>query len=74
MIKELSISKTKEILEKYDIKKNNYMLFTSHRPSNVDNKEALESILTSMIELKQISKKEILFPIHPRTKNNIIKF
>jgi UDP-N-acetylglucosamine 2-epimerase len=27
-----------------------------------------------MIELKQISKKEILFPIHPRTKNNIIKF
>jgi UDP-N-acetylglucosamine 2-epimerase (non-hydrolysing) len=49
-------------------------LLTAHRPSNVDNKESIENILKSLIELKKISNKKILFPIHPRTKNNIIKF
>lgn len=74
MIKELSKSKTNEVLLKYNIEENNYILLTSHRPANVDNKENIESILNAMIELKNISWKKILFPIHPRTQNNIIKF
>jgi UDP-N-acetylglucosamine 2-epimerase (non-hydrolysing) len=74
MIKELSLSRTREVLSKYDIEANNYILLTSHRPANVDNKENIENILQAMIELKNISNKIILFPIHPRTKNNIIKF
>ncbi|MDD5213798.1 MAG: UDP-N-acetylglucosamine 2-epimerase (non-hydrolyzing) [Candidatus Gracilibacteria bacterium] len=74
MIKELSKSQTNKVLDKYKIKENDYILLTSHRPSNVDNKENIENILKALIELSNISAKKILFPIHPRTKNNIIKF
>lgn len=74
MVKELSKSKKQEILNKYWINENDYILLTSHRPANVDIKENIENILNAMMELKNISNKKILFPIHPRTKNNIIKF
>ena len=74
MIRELSLSRTTEVLSKYCVEPNNYILLTSHRPSNVDNKENIENILKAMIELKNTSNKTILFPIHPRTKNNIMKF
>lgn len=47
-------------------------LVTLHRPSNVDNPERLHQICMDLIS---ISKKiPILFPIHPRTKSNLIKF
>jgi hypothetical protein len=36
---------SENILKKYGLEKDNYILFTSHRPSNVDNKENLEQIL-----------------------------
>ena len=65
---------SENILKKYDLEKNNFILFTTHRPSNVDNKENLEQILKWILEVKNISWKKVLFPIHPRTKNNIEKF
>lgn len=49
-----------------------YAILTLHRPSNVDNKKSLEGILKT---LKQVSKKlPIIFPIHPRTRNQIEAF
>ena len=46
-----------------------YILVTMHRPANVDTKEGLESIL-EIIEnaSRHLS---IVFPIHPRTRNNM---
>lgn len=74
IVKELSKNNKNDVLKKYNVEENNYILFTSHRPANVDSKENIEDILNAMIELKNISNKKILFPIHPRTKNNIVKF
>ena len=74
LVKKLAKNNEKEILNKYWLKKENYILLTSHRPSNVDNKENLKSLLEWIIEVKKISNKKMLFPTHPRTKNNIIKF
>jgi UDP-N-acetylglucosamine 2-epimerase len=34
-----------KILKKYNIEENNYILLTSHRPVNVDNKENIENLL-----------------------------
>lgn len=65
---------SENILKKYDLEKNNFILFTTHRPSNVDNKDNIEQILKWILEVKNISWKKVLFPIHPRTKNNIEKF
>ena len=47
-------------------------LITLHRPENVDEKKKIQSIL-KCIE-KWTKKHKILFPIHPRTKKNLIKF
>ena len=49
-----------------------FVLMTIHRPSNVDNKEGLETLL-NLIE-KLSSTYQIVFPIHPRTLGNISKF
>ena len=49
-----------------------YALVTLHRPSNVDNSVALESILGSLLEVnKQL---EVIFPVHPRTRQRIAQF
>ena len=61
----------KKILGKH-IKKKEYGIMTFHRPSNVDRKEDLENLLEIW---GAISKKiPLIFPIHPRTLKNIIKF
>lgn len=69
---ELALKKSK-ILEELSLKEKGYSLLTMHRPSNVDKKENLEEIFEGLKEVYDISKKTIIFPIHPRTKNNIEK-
>ena len=61
-----------DVLKKYQIEKQKYVLLTMHRPATVDNKEGLQKLL-SLIE--SITKKyKVIFPIHPRTIKNIEKF
>jgi len=48
----------------------NYYLLTLHRPYNVDNPTNLERILTNLGLLD----KQILFPVHPRTRNIIKQY
>tara|TARA_R110002124_G_scaffold255201_1_gene420870 strand:+ start:1562 stop:2662 length:1101 start_codon:yes stop_codon:yes gene_type:complete len=53
------------------IKSKNYGLVTLHRPSNVDNKERLLRIVEL---LRSVAKDHnLVFPMHPRTKNNLVK-
>lgn len=57
--------------KKINVKSKEYVLITLHRPSNVDNLNKLKEIFD---DLEELSKKEILvYPIHPRTKNNLKK-
>jgi len=46
-----------------------YALVTMHRPSNVDDPEWLSCLVRTLTELS--SEIDILFPIHPRTKERI---
>lgn len=46
-----------------------YALLTLHRPSNVDEREALLEILEGLQELASL--REIIFPAHPRTQSRI---
>jgi len=51
---------------------NRYCVVTLHRPSNVDYRDKATKIIHSLI---QISRKiPIVFPMHPRTKNNLRRF
>jgi UDP-N-acetylglucosamine 2-epimerase (non-hydrolysing) len=49
-----------------------YVLLTLHRPSNVDNRETLLSILEGIEELS--NSHAILFSAHPRTRKRITEF
>lgn len=49
-----------------------YALLTLHRPSNVDNQQSLQEVLAA---LELIAHKiPIIFPIHPRTKKQLVLF
>ena len=49
-----------------------YALVTLHRPSNVDDSQALKSILQSLLEINQDL--AVVFPVHPRTRQRIEEF
>lgn len=54
-----------DVLEKYQLKKGEYVLITMHRPATVDSLEGLEKLL-EILEFVSV-KYKIVFPIHPRT-------
>lgn len=61
-----------DILDRVKLDGRDYAVITLHRPSNVDRKEPLRSILASLAELsKEIP---VVFPIHPRTEKRITEF
>jgi UDP-N-acetylglucosamine 2-epimerase len=55
------------ILDKLDLTEKEYSLLTLHRAENVDEPEKLRSILKAIQETKI----NIVFPIHPRTRDRI---
>lgn len=61
-----------KIHQKYDLRLNQYVLVTLHRPSNVDDKEQLIKLIDLLNTIAE--KRKVLFPIHPRTKNNLEDF
>jgi UDP-N-acetylglucosamine 2-epimerase (non-hydrolysing) len=48
-----------------------YALVTLHRPSNVDDSASLSSILKLLLEVNE--RLEVVFPVHPRTRQSIEK-
>lgn len=62
--------KKANVLKKLKLKGEEYMLFTFHRPYNVDNPDKLGKILNllSKLDLK------VVFPVHPRTRKIILKY
>lgn len=62
--------KKSRILSKLKLKPKSYILFTLHRPANVNNHEKLKEI----IEALEKSSDRIIFPVHPRTKVELKKF
>jgi UDP-N-acetylglucosamine 2-epimerase (non-hydrolysing) len=61
-----------EVPARFGVKKNEYVLLTLHRPSNVDNKETFLRIIRALDEISKSL--PIIFPIHPRTEKNIELF
>jgi UDP-N-acetylglucosamine 2-epimerase (non-hydrolysing) len=59
------------IIETLSIKKD-YALMTIHRPSNVDTKEGIKTLMDLLVYLDD--KMSVVFPIHPRTRQRIKSF
>lgn len=62
----------KMVFKKFGLKEKNYALCTLHRPSNVDSRRSLKTI---MMVIKVVAKKmPIIFPVHPRTRKQMQNF
>ena len=64
------------ILEQLGLEAGRYAVLTLHRPSNVDDPEALAGILDILekIQGSGADKWPIVFPAHPRTRKNLADF
>lgn len=69
LLKHREKAKKSKILRKLNLTKKEYCTLTLHRPSNVDNKESFENIISILEEIG--SKIKIVFPLHPRTQKNL---
>jgi UDP-N-acetylglucosamine 2-epimerase (non-hydrolysing) len=58
-----------DIWQKFNLNRGAYGLVTLHRPSNVDNRETLETICRILMRIA--GRIPILFPVHPRTRKNL---
>jgi UDP-N-acetylglucosamine 2-epimerase (non-hydrolysing) len=69
-LKKINLSK---ILSKLKLKNSSYFLLTLHRQENVDNPQQLLKFINLLkIIIKKYSNKNIIWPIHPRTKKLLV--
>jgi len=59
-----------KLWDKLKLEKNKYIVMTLHRPTNVDGKHILAKIVDEIV--KHSNGIPIIFPVHPRTKKQLI--
>ncbi|MFZ5553399.1 MAG: non-hydrolyzing UDP-N-acetylglucosamine 2-epimerase [Bacteroidota bacterium] len=72
MVEYSSQIKQSSVTGQLDVKENEFILMTMHRPATVDRKEGLLQLAELLNEL--IGFYPVVFPVHPRTKKNISQF
>jgi UDP-N-acetylglucosamine 2-epimerase (non-hydrolysing) len=60
-----------DILKKLDLSPKEYIPVTAHRSENVDNLHSLKNIIDGLGLVYKKFKKEIIYPMHPRTKSKM---
>ncbi len=58
--------------EEFLVGHDGYAILTAHRPSNVDDPDALRSLLETILKIS--ARLPVIFPMHPRTRDMIQKF
>lgn len=53
---------------------NEYFLLTLHRAENTDSVENLSKLVFAITQIVKKYQKQIIFPVHPRTKKKLIEF
>ncbi len=69
LVNYLPVIEQSKILSELNLVKEDYVLVTFHRPSNVDNEENLKRIVELLNRLSVY--KKVVFPVHPRTKKKL---
>jgi UDP-GlcNAc3NAcA epimerase len=62
--------RSSKILAELNLKRNSYILSTIHRAENTDDKLKMTNIVSSFSKIE----KEIIIPLHPRTKKMMIEY
>ncbi len=61
-----------EAQRRWELERGKYAMLTLHRPSNVDDRERLESILRGVHAVS--AEMPVVFPVHPRTRSRLESF
>jgi UDP-N-acetylglucosamine 2-epimerase (non-hydrolysing) len=69
ILKKIDHSYEDAVFQKCALQRNHFVLVTLHRPSNVDDKKSLGTIMKFLDTLSL--RMPVIFPVHPRTKKNI---
>jgi UDP-N-acetylglucosamine 2-epimerase (non-hydrolysing) len=62
------------LLQEFGLTPKEYVLLTSHRSENVDNRAFLENLCQLVDHVNQEYKLTVVWPIHPRTVNRLAEF
>ena len=62
-----------DILARLNVKPNEYILTTIHRPNNTDDPARLTAIISSLSSITERDNITLVLPLHPRTKNLLDK-
>lgn len=69
-----AVSATKSnVIEKYKLEKNNFVLATIHRDNNTDNPTRLKQIFEAILKINSEYSIPFFIPLHPRTSNILQK-
>jgi len=71
LIHYLPKTENSKILKDLQLEKDNFILITLHRPSNVDSDSFLIELTSTLNNLGK--RKKVVFPVHPRTKKNLLE-
>jgi len=66
--------KKSDVLERFKVKPDGYILMTSHRPATVDNEDNLRTVISAVESIAERFNKVVIFPAHPRTQKMIKEF
>ncbi len=72
LVKFLPEADKSDVLERFNLQPQKYALLTMHRPGNVDDPTGLEAVLDIIEQIAEDYK--IVFPAHPRTRNNFVAY
>jgi UDP-N-acetylglucosamine 2-epimerase (non-hydrolysing) len=72
LMKHLDKARQCRSYERFGVKPKNYVFMTLHRPSNVDSRVSLSLIVECLTRLSKTL--PVIFPVHPRTRNNLVQF
>lgn len=59
--------KNQQILTKYGLENNQFILATIHRDNNTDQPERLTSIFNALLDISEANRIPVVLPLHPRT-------
>ncbi len=62
------IIKYNDVLDRLDLKENEYFVLSTHREENVDSEQAFNKLINSANAIANYYNKTIVFSVHPRTR------
>lgn len=63
-----------DILQRLQLQENQYILLSAHREENVDDKQSLERLISSVNSLAESCDMPILYSMHPRSRKRIEQY